>query len=213
MFDSFDSKIRIRKRGREHPGEGANAIHGLRVRVRGVNFVPFPQQVDEVSTRAASGVQYSHSSGDAAFQKLVEKINVDLAELFLERERGHFYKPGFTNLVLQTWFSRAANADGCEKFERFVDGLEQHVMDSAQFSRSGSAHVLIDAYGQNQAVEGCPTIQELSGRKRVCRDRSSLSTVNAGFLRVTRIQDLALEPSKSMGINLKASVAFGLLAA
>ena len=61
MFDGFDSKIRLRKRGREHPGEGANAIHGLRVRVRGVNFVPFPQEVDEVSTGTASGVQYSHS--------------------------------------------------------------------------------------------------------------------------------------------------------
>ena len=57
----FDSKIRRRKRGREHPGEGADAIHGLRVRVRRVNFVPFPQEVDEVSTGTASGVQYSHS--------------------------------------------------------------------------------------------------------------------------------------------------------
>jgi hypothetical protein len=92
MFDGFDSEIRIRERGREHPGEGANALHGLRVRVHSVNFVPLSQEVDEVSTGTASGFQYSHPRCDAAFEKLVEKIDVDGAELFLQRERGHFYK-------------------------------------------------------------------------------------------------------------------------
>src|ERR1700751_4573200 len=43
------------------PGEGADALHGLHVRVNGVNFVPFPQEVNEVSTGTASGVQDSHS--------------------------------------------------------------------------------------------------------------------------------------------------------
>src|SRR5450631_2879825 len=89
MFDGFDSKIRCRKSGREYPGEGADAFHGLRVRIGAVNFVPFPQEVHEVSTRTASGVQYSHSGCDAAFQKLVEKIDVDLAKLLLEPGNGH----------------------------------------------------------------------------------------------------------------------------
>jgi len=61
IFDRFDSKIRLRKRGREHPCEGANSVHSLPVRVRSVNFVPFPQEVDEVSTGTAPHVQYSHS--------------------------------------------------------------------------------------------------------------------------------------------------------
>jgi hypothetical protein len=92
-FDGFDSEIRLWKCGRKDPGEGANAIHGLWVRVRRVNFVAFPQEVDEVSTGTASGVQYAHSGGDAAFQKLIEKIDVDLAELLRERGYGHLYKP------------------------------------------------------------------------------------------------------------------------
>jgi hypothetical protein len=81
MFDIFDPKIRHRKRGRELPRERTYAFYGLWVRIRAVHFLPFPQEIDEVSTGAASGVQYSHSTQDAVFQKLVEEINVDLAEL------------------------------------------------------------------------------------------------------------------------------------
>ena len=40
MLDGFDSEIRLRKRGCEPPGEGANALHGLRVWINGVDFVP-----------------------------------------------------------------------------------------------------------------------------------------------------------------------------
>jgi len=88
MFDGFEAKIRRWKRGREHAGEGADAIDGLRVGVRGENFVTFPQEIDKVSTGAASGVQDSHSGRDTAFQKLVEKIDVDRAKLFLEGGHG-----------------------------------------------------------------------------------------------------------------------------
>src|ERR1035441_6810458 len=88
MLDGFDSKIRCRKSGGKHPGEGADGFHGLRVRIRSVNFIPFPQEVHEVSTGTASGVEYSHSGCDAAFQKLVEKIDVDLAKLLLKRGHG-----------------------------------------------------------------------------------------------------------------------------
>jgi hypothetical protein len=88
MLDRFDAKIRCWKSGCKHPGEGADASHGMRVRIRTINLVPFPQEVDEVSTGTTSGVQYSHSGCDAAFQKLVEKVDVDLSKLLLER--GHF---------------------------------------------------------------------------------------------------------------------------
>ncbi len=61
VFDGFDSEVRLRKRGREHSGEGADAFHRLHVRVNGVNFVAFPQEVDEVSAGTASGIQDSRS--------------------------------------------------------------------------------------------------------------------------------------------------------
>ena len=82
-FESGSAGANIRARAR--------ALDRLHVWVNGVNFVPFPQEVNEVSTGTASGVQDSHSGRDAAFQKLVEKIDVDLAKLLLER--GHFHKP------------------------------------------------------------------------------------------------------------------------
>src|SRR5215472_4787882 len=45
----------------ESGSAGADALHRLHVRVNGENFVPFPQEVNEVSTGTASGVQDSHS--------------------------------------------------------------------------------------------------------------------------------------------------------
>src|ERR1041385_8754553 len=41
--------------------ESVRALHRLHVWVNGVNFVPFPQKVNQVSTGTASGVQDSHS--------------------------------------------------------------------------------------------------------------------------------------------------------
>ena len=61
IFSGFHSKIRIRQRRRKHAGEGANALNRLRVRIRGVNFIAFPQEINEISTGTASGVHYSHS--------------------------------------------------------------------------------------------------------------------------------------------------------
>jgi hypothetical protein len=77
-FDGFDWEIWFGKSGREHPGEGTDALHRLNVWVNGINLVSFPQEINEVSAGTASGVQDSHSGWDAAFQKLVEKIDVDL---------------------------------------------------------------------------------------------------------------------------------------
>src|SRR5579862_9706079 len=90
VFYVFNTKIRPWKRRSEDPREGADAIDGLRVRVYRVNFVACPEEIDKVSTGAASGIQDSHSGGYASFQQLVEKIDVDLAELLLEREGRHF---------------------------------------------------------------------------------------------------------------------------
>ena len=60
VFDRLYAKIRCPERGRECPGERTDAFHGLGGRVRRINFVPFPQEVDEVSAGAASGVYDSH---------------------------------------------------------------------------------------------------------------------------------------------------------
>jgi hypothetical protein len=61
-------------------------IHGLRVRVRAINVIPLPQQINKIPAVAAAGIQYSHPGRDATFQKLIEKIDIDLTELFLQRQ-------------------------------------------------------------------------------------------------------------------------------
>src|SRR5690606_38372066 len=95
------SKVLLREGGREGSGKGADTFDGFCVHIRAANIVAFPQEVDDVSTFAASGVEDAHSGRDAAFQKLVEEIDIDLAELFLERERSHVYEASQAGLVRQ----------------------------------------------------------------------------------------------------------------
>ena len=87
IFDRSEPEVRLRKGWRELPGERTNAIDGLLVRVRGVHLITFSQEVDDVASRAAAGIEDSHSRCDTALQQLVEKIDVDLAELLFKR--GH----------------------------------------------------------------------------------------------------------------------------
>ena len=50
----------LRLDGEPGTGEGADALHRLHVGVNGGNVVPFPQEVNEVSTGTTSGVQDLH---------------------------------------------------------------------------------------------------------------------------------------------------------
>lgn len=86
----FGAEVGGGQGGRELRGESADVIHGLRVGVRGEDFVALAEQVDEVATGAAAGIEDAHAGDDAAAQKLIEEIDIDLAELLFEcgHERG-----------------------------------------------------------------------------------------------------------------------------
>jgi hypothetical protein len=92
LLHRFYPKIGSRKIRCEFHGQRTDIIDSLRVPIRAEYFVAFTQQVNEVPTVTAAGIQYPHSMRDAAFQKLIEKIDVDLPELFPEREWGHSYQ-------------------------------------------------------------------------------------------------------------------------
>ena len=49
------------------------------------DVVPFAQQVDEVAPAAAAGIDDPHAPGDPAAQELVEYVDVDVAELVVQR--------------------------------------------------------------------------------------------------------------------------------
>ena len=54
------------------------------VRVDGENFRAFAQQIDEVSTVAAPSVENAHAGRDIATQDLIENIDVNFPEQFLD---------------------------------------------------------------------------------------------------------------------------------
>jgi hypothetical protein len=60
------------------------------MRVGSKNLVPFAQEIDKIAPRSATGIQNAHAGHDPASQQLVKKINVDLAEFFLQGEWEHF---------------------------------------------------------------------------------------------------------------------------
>ena len=82
-------KLEAGKAGAQRSSQASNAFDGARIAVGAENFVACAQQIDEVAAGAAAGIQDSHARGDAAAQQLIEQIDVDRAELFLE-SRGQY---------------------------------------------------------------------------------------------------------------------------
>ncbi len=56
----------------------------LGIGVEGKNIAALAQQVDQVSTVSAAGIENPHLRRDVAAQDLVEDVDVDLAELVLQ---------------------------------------------------------------------------------------------------------------------------------
>ena len=59
-------------------------VDGFGVLVEGVDLATFAEEMDEVSSVAAAGVEDGASGLDVAAQDLVEDVDVDMAELFLD---------------------------------------------------------------------------------------------------------------------------------
>jgi len=84
-FYGFYTKIVGRKRRRKRGRQAARVFHCLPIHVRPEYFVSVSQQVNQVTARAAPCLEDPPSRRDPAAQKLVEQVNIDLAELLLKR--------------------------------------------------------------------------------------------------------------------------------
>jgi hypothetical protein len=84
-FHGLHSKIIDGKRRRQGSGQSARVLNQIRISVHAEHLVPISQKVNEVPPGTASDVQDSHPGPDSAAQELVEKIDVDLAELLMKR--------------------------------------------------------------------------------------------------------------------------------
>src|SRR5579862_9644723 len=81
FFDCFDTKVAGGERRRKCRGEAAYAPDRLRIGVHAEDFITFPEQVDEVASRAAARVENSHARRYASPKELVKEVDIDLAEL------------------------------------------------------------------------------------------------------------------------------------
>jgi hypothetical protein len=65
-------------------GEAADLGDGARVGIGAENFVTLPKEIYQIAAGAAARVKDLHSRAYAAFEKLVEEVDIDRAELFLK---------------------------------------------------------------------------------------------------------------------------------
>lgn len=80
----FDAEVVGGKRGRKGGGEGAGLFDSCRVLIDCEDVVAFAEKIDEVAAGAAAGVEDAHARDDVAAEKMIEEIDVDEAELFLQ---------------------------------------------------------------------------------------------------------------------------------
>jgi hypothetical protein len=88
VLDGFDAKVFCGEGWGERCGESSGLLNGCWVLVDGGDITAFAEKVDEVATRAAAGIEDSHAGGNVAADELVEEVDVDGAELLLERRDG-----------------------------------------------------------------------------------------------------------------------------
>jgi hypothetical protein len=83
LIDLPDLEVLRRQSGFERSREAAHMVDRLGVGIEREYFAALAKQMDEVSSVAATGVEHSHGGGDVAAQDLIEDVDIDLSELFL----------------------------------------------------------------------------------------------------------------------------------
>jgi hypothetical protein len=61
-------------------------LNAASVLIEGENLAPLAQQMHQISSVTAAGVQNPHSRSDVSAQNLIEDVNIDLPELFLHAQ-------------------------------------------------------------------------------------------------------------------------------
>lgn len=87
LLDDADLEVFRGKAVAEGCGKIADMGHTGGVGVESEDFAALPEEIDEVASVAAAGVEDAQAGGDVAAEDLVEDVDIDLAELFLSVER------------------------------------------------------------------------------------------------------------------------------
>jgi hypothetical protein len=87
FLDEAHSEIVRRQLGSERCCELTNVLNSRGIRVDCKHLAAFAKQVHQVSAISAPGVEHAHTLVDISAQDLIEYVNIDLAELFLDGQR------------------------------------------------------------------------------------------------------------------------------
>lgn len=79
-LNGLDPEVAGRQACLKLGGQLAHTGHRARIGVYSTNVTPHLQQVEEIAPRTATGIQHAIRGQNAAFEELVEEVDVDLAE-------------------------------------------------------------------------------------------------------------------------------------
>ena len=83
-LDGVEPDLFQREAWRQRRSHLAHVDDRLRVLVDGVDVEALAQEVHEVASAAAAGVEHAHAWTDAAAEQLIEQVDVDVTELRLQ---------------------------------------------------------------------------------------------------------------------------------
>ena len=80
-LDGLYAKVVLGQMRSQRRGQPASLFNCRARFVHRKNFKAAPEQIDEIAARATTGIEHSHPRNDSPLQELIEKVNVDVAEL------------------------------------------------------------------------------------------------------------------------------------
>lgn len=86
VLNGGDAEVFSGQAGVQRLGESADVVDTRGIGIDGEDPDAFAEQMDEVATVAAAGIENAHGGGEIAAQDLIEDVDIDGAELFLEVE-------------------------------------------------------------------------------------------------------------------------------
>ena len=89
LFNQTNLKVFRRQSSLKRSRKPADMFNSRRIRVHRKYFAPLAQKMHQVSPVPASGVEHAHAGRDVSSQDLIEHVNINLPELFLNGQR-HF---------------------------------------------------------------------------------------------------------------------------
>jgi hypothetical protein len=91
----------------------ARGLERARIRIYSEHFEALSEQIDDVSSRAAAGIEDPHSRRDTPAEKLIEQVDIDRSELVAEVDHEESIIQGRYNPTKQSGTEFLGEATPC----------------------------------------------------------------------------------------------------